>query len=631
LSAAHFSLFLLFWEMKEMGSGVFEKRENGRRGYRYMHFIITNAMKRFLMLLILTTLMLDGAAQKVVSGKSSPTKISIQPEYKRGLPPFLYADFEFSDENDNRIIEANEKATLSILITNKGKGPAQNLAVSVTDDKPDRNFAIGKTGTIPFLMPEQSTKVVIPLEAGMEVSSEEHKLEINIREHFGYDLDPGYLKITTMKYREPQLALSGVEVIDIGEGTAAIRTDGKIQAGEQVKVRVKVQNVGQNVSHHTRFAIKCRDQNIYLKDSDGNLGDLGIGEVKDFSFTISPNKRVINTGSLPLFITLTNEVKRGELAETSLGLALDQKPDEPVVLNVQPDYGKLEKQVARFEFSSDRMTANVGNIIDVKQAPPSRMIRADAVAIVIGVEHYDNFVAAPYAENDATLITSYFKSVLGISKVYTYRSKDVTGFFFENKFNPAYGELQKAIVKGQTDLFVFYSGHGIPSKDGNNAYLLPADGRIEAIDYQGYDLDKFYKNLESLGARSVTVFIDACFSGASRSSELYKPENLVAMKGGVKILPKVTKPWEANNYFTVFASSGFDETSLAFDPSETGLFTYYLCAGLQGKADADGDKTITAGELGRYINTNVRESSVKIMGIQTPQFHGDEKLVLTEY
>jgi len=220
---------------------------------------------------------------------------------------------------------------------------------------------------------------------------------------------------------------------------------------------------------------------------------------------------------------------------------------------------------------------------------------------------------------------------LGISKVYTYKSKDVTGYFFENKFDPAYGELQKTIVKGQTDLFVFYSGHGIPSKDGSNAYLLPADGRIEMIERQGFDLSKFYSNLEKLGARTVTVFIDACFSGISRSSETYKPGNLVAMKGGVVISPVVEKPWETNDHFTVFASSGFNETSLAFDPSETGLFTYYLCAGLQGKADLNGDKLITTGELGQYLIENVKESSVKIMGLQTPQFHGDEKLVLTEY
>ena len=84
----------------------------------------------------------------------------------------------------------------------------------------------------------------------------------------------------------------------------------------------------------------------------------------------------------------------------------------------------------------------------------------------------------------------------------------------------------------------------------------------------------------------MTVFLDACFSGVSRNSEAYKAENLVAMKG-VKIRPVVGQPWETDANFTVFSSSDFDQTSLAFDPSETGLFTYFLCAGLQGKVEAE--------------------------------------------
>ena len=587
-------------------------------------------MRAISILIIMTGFITPAFSQKVVSGKSDPQRIYIKPDYKRGLPPILYADLNFNDENNNGILEANEKAWITLNISNKGKGPAQELTISVTDNKPDKYFVIGNTSTIPYLQSDQTTKITIPLEAGMEISSAEHKLEINIKEHFGYDMDPAYLYVTTMKFREPSLAFSGLEIVDLGEGTAAIVQDGKLQSGEQVKVKISVQNIGQNISNSTKYNISCRDQNIFVSEGAGELGDLGIGEVKDFWITISPNKRVTTKGNLPLFLSLTNSVHRGELSDNQLPIVLDQKPPEAVVLNVKADFDKLQKQVARFEVSSDRMTANVGNVIDIKQVPPSKIHRSNAVAVVIGVEKYDHFVQAPYAENDATLIQNYFKTVLGIDKVYIYKSKDVTGYFFDNVFDPDYGELQKAVSKGNTDLFVFYSGHGIPSKDGTNAYLLPSDGRIEAIEKQGYNLNKFYENLEKLGARSVTVFIDACFSGASRSSETIKSDNLVAMKG-VRIKPNVSSPWNDNPRFTVFSSSSYDETSLAFDPSETGLFTYYLCAGLQGKADADGDKKITSGELEKYISEHVKESSVKIRGLQSPQFHGDETIIITEY
>ncbi len=313
-----------------------------------------------------------------------------------------------------------------------------------------------------------------------------------------------------------------------------------------------------------------------------------------------------------------------------LPITLNQKLPEPEIVQVAADVESLNQKVFRFETNSKKITANIANIIDIRQVAPSKTRRYNSVAVVMGIEKYDNFVNAPYADNDANLIKKYFKDVLGIEKVFTYTNKDVSGFFFDNKFNPDYGELQKAIIKGKTELFVFYSGHGMPSKDGKKVYLFPSDGRIEALDRQGYDLNTFYKNLESLGARSTTIFIDACFSGVSRATESLDQKNLVSMKG-VSIKPKVNQPWDSNSNFTVFSSSSFEETSLGFDPSETGLFTYFICAGLQGKADANMDNKITSGELKEYVIKNVSEISVKILGRQTPVFHGDEEIILSEF
>jgi uncharacterized caspase-like protein len=333
---------------------------------------------------------------------------------------------------------------------------------------------------------------------------------------------------------------------------------------------------------------------------------------------------------LPIYLTLKNEFNRGNLDEFQLPVSLNQKPPEPSIVEVKPDLESIKQQVARFEYTSNKITANVGNIIDIRQVAPSKTKRPDAVAIIIGIEKYEYFAPAPYAANDAEVIKEYFRNVLGIQKVYTYTNDDVTGFFFDNNFDPNFGEIQKAIVKGQTDLFVFYSGHGMPSKDGSTIYLFPSDGRIEALGRPGYDLNNLYHNLEALGAKSVTVFMDACFTGDSRASEQIEPKNLVAMKG-VRIKAKVIQPWLNNQSFTVFNSSDFNETSLGFDPSETGLFTYYLCAGLQGRADENADNQIAAGELQDYVTSMVKETSVKIRGIQTPQFYGNREMILAEY
>jgi hypothetical protein len=143
-------------------------------------------------------------------------------------------------------------------------------------------------------------------------------------------------------------------------------------------------------------------------------------------------------------------------------------------------------------------------------------------------------------------------------------------------------------------------------------------------------LNTLYANLDALDAKSVTIFIDACFSGVSRASETYDLQNLVAMKG-VSIKPKLRQPWVDNPNFTVFTSSAFNETSLGFDASGTGLFTYFVCSGLLGEADEDLDGKITAGELKNYVIGNVTATSVKIRGLQTPRFYGNEEIVLGAY
>jgi len=581
----------------------------------------------FLLLIIANS---GGFSQKVISAKSPNTRLIIKPEYTRGIPPDLYVEMNFEDDNNNSILEANESAKLTLLIKNKGKGPAQGLNVTVKDSIMDPEFKLGDGQEIPFLYPDNSINITIPIHAGLNIKSAEHKLEINVKEYFGYDMDPAYLLFSTLKFQEPKIELAGIKIIDAGEGTLSLVQDGQLQAGEQVKAKIVLQNTGQNVSKNTKYNISTTNPDIYISDGQGELGDLAIGEVKEIWVTISPNKRVVNKDKLPIYITTTNEFSRGNLSKEQLSIFIGQKPPEIETIAIKPDIEKLKQQVARFETSSTKITTNVGNIIDISQVVPTKTRRSDAIAVLIGIEEYNYFVPAPYAENDAVIMKEYFKNVLGIEKIFLYKSKDVTGYFFDNLFNPDFGELQKAILKGETDVFIYYSGHGIPNKEGTKVYLLPTDGRVEAIEKQGYDLNTLYANLDAMQARSVSVFMDACFSGASRPSEKIQPENLIAMKG-VRIKPDITERWQTNPNFTVFTSSDYDQTSLANDASQTGLFTYYLCAGLLGKADGDGDKRITAGELQDYVTNQVSETSVKIRGLQTPQFHGNRDMILTEY
>jgi len=547
----------------------------------------------------------------------------------RGLPPNLYAELSFSDDNGNGILEAKETGELTVKIMNQGKGDALKLDVLLKDSVNDPNLQVDDSRTINVLKAGMSTVVKFPMKTTLDLRTNKHRFEIIVKESYGFDMEPAYLRLPTYAYQSPKFVVSGYEIIDMGEGTAAIQEDGQLQLGEQVKVKVTIQNIGQSTAKDVKYAFATIDNNVYLENASGKLGDLQAGGVKVLVFTMTPNKRVVPIDNkIPLDFSITEAIGRATYRKP-LQIALNQKPQKPNIVNVKADVNSLNKEIAVFEIKSKKFTTNIGGLTDIKTIKPSATKRPKALGIVLGISKYENMAPAPYADNDALLMKDYFTKVLGISNVITLTNQDVTISKLKKIFaTSSYGDLKKNIEMDSTEVYVFYSGHGVPDKGGDNTYLFPYDGDKDGLEDFAYNTETLYNNLNQLGAKHITLFMDACFSGFSKQSDKIKSENLIAQKG-VIIKPK--KLWLNNPKFTVFTSSTGSETSLGFDPTETGLFTYYLCAGLQGKADANGDRKITSGELRDYIQRNVKTTSQQISGLQSPEFTGDENRVLVEY
>ncbi len=575
--------------------------------------------------LLLVVLLSPADAQ--VKSKPGGFKSGGMKGYVRGLPPDLFCELNFTDANNNGILENRETANLRVRLTNKGKGRAQGLKTYIVDENPDQQLFIQAPREIQGINPGEWVVLNFRLEAGIDIKSTEHKLKIVTEEYFGYDMEPAYLILTAAAYDPPKLQFAGLEIEEVGQDVSVKKADGQLQAGEQVVVRTVVQNVGQSAAENTLFAVASMSKDVYVEKNSGSLGTIQPGEVKEFRFLISPNNRVTTTENLPVFLSVVEKVGRGNLQNFQLPIRLNQRPPQRNVVEVKPNVEMLKRQIAKFEFKSSKFKVEDVNLIDIRNVQPAKTVRKNSVAVLFGIETYKELPPAPYAGNDAKLMKEYFEKRLGVEKVILFTNDEVSGLIFRNVFEPDKGELQKAIRKGETELFVYYSGHGIPDKEGNKTYLFPSDGKMSLLEIAGYPISDFYENLSKLGAKNVTVILDACFSGAARGSERIKAENLIAAKG-VKL--KISKPWLNYPNFTVINSSSGEETSLGYDDAETGLFTYYLAAGLQGEADRNKDGKVTIGELKDYVVANVIGKSKKISGAQTPEFYGDDARVLVE-
>ena len=451
--------------------------------------------KFFIIVLIFLLFTAESLKSQEIKSNAKAVKITTS-EYKRGLPPNLFAELNYNDNNNNGILECEEKSTLEIKILNKGKGRAQGLTVSVTDDLQDKNLIIQDKIKIPRIEPNESFSVIIPIKTRFDIKTNKHKLKIDVTEYFGYDMDPAYLKLSTLEYQKPKLHFSGLEIFDSGDDAMPIIPDKQVQRGEMVKVKLIIQNIGTNVSENTKINIYCNNEDIYLQNTQQELGNIKVGEVKEIWFTLSPNKRVErDIIQLPIFLDATEKKGKGGIHSMQLPISFGQKPDNPNILEVDADFESISREVAVFEFESNKFIVNTGEYTDIKKIEPNNFTIPNSVGVVIGVENYDFLPNAPYADNDAELMKEYFEKILGVEQVIIFKSEDVRGYIFDDIFNPTNGELQKAVVKGKTDIFIFYSGHGVPDKESNKAYLFPADGRVHRVAQQGLLINDFYNNL----------------------------------------------------------------------------------------------------------------------------------------
>jgi len=546
-----------------------------------------------------------------------------------GLPD-LYASIDFRDDNGNKILENRESGKIILTLYNSGKGSAEGIVVSVTDLSPDPNLTISAAQQRDILAPGDSVLLTFTIHASKQIQTKQHKLQISVAEENGQDMDPAYLVLPTLAYDPPKLNLAGVEIIDVGEGVDVKAADGRVHPREIVYVRGVIQNIGQSPAPNVHFAVVNKHSFIKIENNSGDLGTIKPGEIKEFRFkltTPAPSRMQDVTGDLPLFLDAKSDEPEGNIAREQLPLQIDRLPEKQNIVEVKPRLESLKTTFATFELSK-KFKASSENIVDIRSVTPSITKRPKSVGVVIGVENYRDIAPAPFAANDAVVMEQYFKNVLGIEQVIMLKNEEVTRASLDDIFNPNSGTLSEAVQKGETDVFVFYSGHGIPDKSGETTYLFPSDGKIANLENRAMSLPTFYADLNRLGARSVTVILDACFSGTARKSQNTQLANLTGQKG-IKL--KINRPWETYKNFTVMNSSTGDETSLGFDEAETGLFTYYIAAGLKGEADKNKDGKITLGELREYVDKNVVETSRKKSGLQTPEFFGDDSEILVEY
>ncbi|MCM1520818.1 MAG: leucine-rich repeat protein [Lachnoclostridium sp.] len=306
---------------------------------------------------------------------------------------------------------------------------------------------------------------------------------------------------------------------------------------------------------------------------------------------------LVKAGELPSFVTAENSINFGIPYHVVEHM---KKVDSLVAENNNNNTPSQNNDVGKVKSPKQKVSENVTTIeygqSDVDKNVPCRpQVNEKTFAIIFANENYQTLNNVPFAENDGKSFYNYCLNVLGIPEENITYTPDAT--VGSMKAALAYMKDIDEAFKGNLSFILYYAGHGAPDDATKAAYLVPVDAYTISKDVC-LPLDDLYADLGKMRSKSIKVFLDACFSGSTRTSEM------VAEGRTVVVAPK--KSTVSGNLLVISAASA-EQTAWQYDRQGHGLFTYYLLKKLR---ETSGE--VTMGELVDYLSENVAQRSVVV-------------------
>jgi hypothetical protein len=534
-------------------------------------------------------LALDDAQAGAVESPPQPTRAA----EGRGptLPVTLTARASLVSTGRDGRIDADADVALDVTVRNAGPGVARGMRLHATA----RGAVIGLPEAWPTLDSlavgmSRTLRLTLPVEQAARDTMLD--LTIAVEEANSFDLDPPLqLRVPLRASRAPRLVLADLAVDDPSG-------DRRIAPREVVDIVARVANVGEGSARDVQVRI-VPGAGVHLTPdapAEQMLGTLAPSASRDVRFSAFSDSRA--TG-FPVTLRLRAARARGD---TSLVL--------PLALN-RPVAATAQLLPPGEEAPSAAPSSLVAR---VDTGVPRAAVRPGTLAVVLGVERYARAPDAQFAQRDAQTFRQYAQALFGTGddagRLFFATNEEVSRSTMHKLFD-ADGWLARR-TDDATDVVVFVAAHGTVDARTRAAYLLPSDADPAYPVQTGMSLDTLFERLGALPARSVTVFLDACFSGTTRAGAALVPWSRDV---GVSIEhPALKYP-----HLTVLTASASGETAMAWGAQRHGLFTYWLLDGLRGAADANRDRVVTAGELGGFVSRRVQDTAAQLGREQSPR------------
>lgn len=237
-------------------------------------------------------------------------------------------------------------------------------------------------------------------------------------------------------------------------------------------------------------------------------------------------------------------------------------------------------------------------------------------AVVVGIDHYQSLPGLTGAVKGAKLVAQKLVKDFGFNQenIIELYNDDATRSNILNAFDKLTD--QQMISQGDR-VFIFFAGHAVTRPVGGKdvGFIMPVDGVVEKLFGTAVSTDQLQAIEGATPAKQVFFCMDACYGGTIFTRGL----GLVLPNQGES---STSRAYSAKASRTALTAGSKDEEVTDMADQGIDAFTYYLLQGLNGTADVNGDKIVTASELADYVAKSVRYRTT-----QHPQYGklpGDE-------
>ena len=515
-------------------------------------------------------------------------------------PPALSASVSFEDTDGNNFLDALEKGIFHLNITNQGEGTGKGILVKFN---PERIENLNYNNTyIEEIEAGKTTEVDIPIEAYIGIEDADHLIRFEFDEINGFPPDPVEIQISTKSFQKP-------EIFIVDTGIEDGNSNGMIESGEMIELTVRIGNKGKGTGTGAYAKFYAGD-NVFITDTfpkTVKLGDIEYNDQIDVPLEFFVNDKAED--NIPLYVDFTEATGLAGVDKLRLPIKKSESArtiQKTVVSGIEKEYGELA-------YEADLS-------VDIEQNIPRGVKNNDVIAVVIGNRDYQKTKQVDFAMRDAALMKQYLISAFGLKEGNIFIINNATKGDFETYFGTDrnyQGKLYNSVKSQVTDVIIFYSGHGAPSIKDQKGYFVPVECDPQYVELGGYSIDTFYNNLAEIPAKSMTVILDACFSGA----ELL--ENISP------IILDIDNPIIILENSLIISSSQSDQPSSWYKEKKHGMFTYFFLKAIHNRnADYDNNGDITYNEIYQYVsdsNDGVPYNTKLLHGFeQNPQLSGQD-------